>query len=370
MSACACVRAYVTPTPTHTHTHAHTHMQVERLEEALLEQQRQATFHTLNLHAAVGGGTPRSGAGGGDGMLARVDSVHSLRSASGAGTLSASWARLNPSGQLQRAFGEGGQSGASSQRSGAGIGGAEEEDDGWLYNRRGESVAMTWDLVGMVLDVAAWGPGRSRRPDDDPAKVIKALKTLIKSWKALWERKTDRKKSKRERERESERERAASIHGGVDRARLHLRESRGHHDDEDALSEYGRAYGKAQNLRGKEDVQDARQDDGFLSSDSDETYVDDHDVHAAAREAGRGHSRPDDAKEGGLTRAGYVQLLTLKGIVPEVASEAEACKAFDELVHYRGPMRAQSGRLDANLAPEITFEEFKHLVRSLLPAGS
>ena len=322
-------------------------MQVERLEEALLEQQRQATFHTLNLHAAVGGGTPRSGAGGGDGMLARVDSVHSLRSASGAGTLSASWARLNPSGQLQRAFGEGGQSGASSQRSGVGIGGAEDEDDGWLYNRRGESVAMTWDLVGMVLDVAAWGPGRSRRPDDDPAKVIKALKTLIKSWKALWERKTDKKKSKGERERESERERAASIQGGVDRARLHLRESRGHHDDEDA-----------------------RQDDGFLSSDTDGTYVDDHDVHAAAREAGRGHSRPDAAKEGGLTRAGYLQLLTLKGIVPEVASEAEACQAFDELVHYRGPMTAQAGRLDANLAPEITFEEFKHLVRSLLPAGS
>jgi len=47
------------------------------------------------------------------------------------------------------------------------------------------------DLVGMVLDVAAWGPERSMRSqDEDPSRVIKALKTLIKSWKALWEKGT------------------------------------------------------------------------------------------------------------------------------------------------------------------------------------
>jgi len=46
-------------------------------------------------------------------------------------------------------------------------------------------------LSPTLQTVAAWGPGRSQRSgEEEPARVIRALKTLIKSWKALWVKKS------------------------------------------------------------------------------------------------------------------------------------------------------------------------------------
>ena len=67
-------------------------------------------------------------------------------STSRGGTLSASWSRVELSGQLTHLRGDGVL--------------VEDDEDGWLYAKGGEPIAMTWDLVGMILDVAAWGPGR------------------------------------------------------------------------------------------------------------------------------------------------------------------------------------------------------------------
>jgi hypothetical protein len=161
--------------------------EVERLEEALLEEQRNSTFHTLASQAATSqsvAGTPAHG-------FARLDSFQSLRSGLATpgrgGTLSASWSRVGSSGHLGS---RGCHSTAQAVWSGA-TGEMEEESDGWLYNSAGEPMNVTWDLVGMVLDIAAWGPGRSRRSEnEDPARVLRGLKTLIKSWKFQWEKKS------------------------------------------------------------------------------------------------------------------------------------------------------------------------------------
>ena len=108
--------------------------EVERLEERLLEEQRANTFNTLatSLTAPSEAGTPLAGGGGGSGFQ-RLGSVNSYRSASGGrpGTLSASWgprpgtlsATWAPTSQMP------------------------EEDDGWLYDRGGQPLRMTWYIL-------------------------------------------------------------------------------------------------------------------------------------------------------------------------------------------------------------------------------
>ena len=165
--------------------------EVERLEEALLEEQRNNTFHTLTANLATGQSLPQTPSRPG---FQRAESSTSFRSGMnsprrGAGTLSASW---SASGHRGGASGFQGPLFLGHEEGALGA----AEDDGWLYTKEGQPLPISWDLVGMVLDVAAWGPGRSKRAEtEDPPKVIRALKTLIKSWKALWEKKKTAKGS-------------------------------------------------------------------------------------------------------------------------------------------------------------------------------
>ena len=329
--------------------------EVERLEEALLEEQRNSTFTTMtsNLAAQSEAGTPMAG-------FSRAGSANTYRSATMArgasisGTLSASW----------------GPSAARMPRSAAMSETTNEmvaEDDGWLYDRAGKPLRMTWDLVGMVLDVAAWGPDRCKRgAGEDPARVIKALKTLIKSWKALWEKGIP-VKSFAERDRKAKSGAAPSRNGGGGRSarskdgagddvkatlidlssRLHRTEQTlqkvltpssgntpiaGGFSRASSAGRRGGRGGGADEFNGLEDhglEYDRRASSNY---DSDHTVLDE-DVYDSAFFEGQGRQGSYEGRqEEGLTEKTYVELLQMKKIVPRLVSESDALDAFYEVL--------------------------------------